>query len=259
LHGFPDHAPSFQPLLLHLAASGNAIWAPWMRGYAPSMLEGPFDADQLARDVLALCDHISPERPVTLVGHDWGAVACYAATEQAPARFRCAITLAVPHPLAFLHSLRTQGAQRRRSWYMVFFQLPWLPERTVRRAQGAFIERLWAAWSPGLSPDPAAMRELKDCLARSLPGPIEYYRAMTRPLGAAAARLRRTGRRIEVPTLHLQGADDGCIAPAACKGQERFFAGPFEHRTLAGAGHFVQLERPSEVAEAALGWMARHP
>jgi pimeloyl-ACP methyl ester carboxylesterase len=73
LHGFPDFAPSFRPTLEALAARGWHALAPWMRGYAPSTLDGPYDADSLAADVLAMVEQVSPRGPVALVGHDWGA------------------------------------------------------------------------------------------------------------------------------------------------------------------------------------------
>jgi pimeloyl-ACP methyl ester carboxylesterase len=75
LHGFPDHAPSFEALLEELSQAGRRAVAPWMRGYAPSTLEGPFDLTQLASDALAIAESLSPKRPVSLVGHDWGALA----------------------------------------------------------------------------------------------------------------------------------------------------------------------------------------
>ena len=259
LHGFPDHAPSFGPLMSHLAAAGYRAVAPWMRGYAPSTPRGPYHVDQLADDVVAIAAELSPLQPVRVLGHDWGAVATYQALSKAPERFAAAVTLSVPHPLAFVDNLRRQPAQLRRSWYMFFFQLPALPEQVVPRRDFAFVDRLWRAWSPALRLDPNDMAALKQCLTASMPAPIEYYRAMAQPPRAARARARQAARRrIATPTLHLHGGDDGCISPDACRDQGRWFDGPFRSETICGVGHFMQLEAPAVIAAAAARWFDAH-
>ena len=58
--------------------------------------------------------------------------------------------------------------------------------------------------------------------------------------------------------MSLQGADDGCVAPSAARGQERFFTGPFEAEVIPGAGHFLQVEVPDLVAARTLDWFAAH-
>lgn len=218
-----------------------------MRGYAPSTLSGPFHAERLAHDLIDVADALSPGVPVRVVGHDWGAVAVYAALMLAPERFVAAVTMAVPHPGAFLRNLWRLPAQLRRSWYMFFFQLPWISDRAVEANDYALIDRLWKAWSPGWTPPAGYMEELKSCLRASMPAPIQYYRALRR----RPMRMRR----IPVPTLHLHGANDGCIAAEAGRGQERWFSGRFDSRVIHGAGHFLHLERPDEVGRQIAGWM----
>ncbi len=261
LHGFPDHPPSFVPLCDRLARAGYRTVAPWMRGYAPSVAGGPYDVDTLAGDVLAIADALSPGAPVALVGHDWGAVATYAAAASHPERLSAVVTMAVPHPLAFARNAARQPEQLARSWYMAFFQLRGLADRVVAARDFAFIERLWRRWSPGYLPDPAAMRALKACLGASMPAPLAYYRAMAWPPGEALARMRGqtpSARSIRVPTLHVCGHDDGCIGPAASRGQDRFFSGPFRSEQVMGVGHFMQLEAPDRVAALVLDWLDRH-
>lgn len=247
LHGFPDHPPSFAPLMEALTGAGYRAVAPYMRGYAPSTLAGPFHVDRLALDIIELADALSPGRACGLVGHDWGAAATYVALARAPQRFRAAVTMAVPHPQALLRALATNRRQRRRSWYMALFQLPRLPEHIVARDDFAFIERLWRDWSPGYEPHEPAMTVLKHTLAASMPAPLEYYRALTRPLRDALARARRHEPPIRVPTLHLQGADDGCIGPETAASQSQHFTAPFHTEIIPNAGHFLHLEAPNPV------------
>jgi pimeloyl-ACP methyl ester carboxylesterase len=97
LHGFPDVPHTFAPLIEAIARAGHRVVAPWLRGYAPSPAAGPYDVDTLATDVLAWADALSPDRPVAIVGHDWGAVVTYVACAR-HRRFHAAVAMSVPHP-----------------------------------------------------------------------------------------------------------------------------------------------------------------
>lgn len=249
LHGFPDHPPTAAPLLERLALTSRVI-APWLRGYAPSPRVGPYDLDTLAADVVALIDAIGG--PVDLVGHDWGAVITYAVCSEAPERVRRAVTMSVPHPLTMLRALRSP-AQARRSWYMGLFQLPGA-EWVVRRNALALIDRLWRTWSPNLRLTEELHVELHACLAASLPAPLEYYRAMIRPLSTFRARTRRAARTITTPMLQLHGADDGCILPPTDDDAHRFTER--ELAVLPGLGHFLHLEDPGAIAARVAAWMS---
>jgi pimeloyl-ACP methyl ester carboxylesterase len=228
LHGFPDTAASFTALAQLLGAGGRRVIAPFMRGYAPSPLEGPYSPDQLADDALALADALSPARPVVLVGHDWGAAAVYAACMRAPDRVARAVTLALPHPAAFVQNAPRAPLQLRRSWYMFFFQLPRVAEWALRRRDFALVARLWRDWSPGWEPPAAHLA-------------VAGERFPTEPL--------------RVPTLVLHGARDGCVAAALGDGQDRFFSGGYRREILPEVGHFLHLERPAAVAERVAAWL----
>ncbi len=250
-HGFPDHPATFRPLAGALAARGFRVVAPWLRGYFPSTLGGPVDPGRIGADLVAIAEALSHSRPAMIVGHDWGAVATYEALASHPGRFARAVTLAVPHPTAFVKNLLSSASQVRRSWYMAFLNLPWLSDRVVARRDFAFVERLWRDWSPGFVVDAGYMRDLKECLARSMPAPILYYRALARSL---PAQVGKRPTRIDVPTLYMHGADDGCIGPEIARGQERFFRAPLRSVVVRGAGHFLQLEAPAEVEREVLEW-----
>ncbi|MBW2549137.1 MAG: alpha/beta hydrolase [Deltaproteobacteria bacterium] len=74
LHGFPDIPRTWEPLTEHLCEAGYRVVSPWLPGYAPSSLDGPFDIPSLARTILSFVDELSPSDPVRIVGHDWGSV-----------------------------------------------------------------------------------------------------------------------------------------------------------------------------------------
>ncbi len=260
LHGFPDIPATFEPVAQLLTAAGYDVVAPWLRGYAPSPLHGPFGMAQLGRDVCNVARVVSPGERVTLLGHDWGAIASYAAVSQEPALFSSAVTMAVPHPGSVMTQAAKSWPQIRRSWYALFLGLPWLPEWVVPMRDCAFIDRLWRDWSPNFDPDPAHMREIKLCIRQSMPGPAAHYRAMVRPYAMSANREAvRQMSRLEVPWLSLHGADDGCVSEDMGAGQEQFFGERFESVVMPDVGHFLHLEAPAELARILCEWLRDVP
>jgi pimeloyl-ACP methyl ester carboxylesterase len=252
LHGFPDHAPSFEPLLRTMAGAGYHAVAPWMRGYLPTgpAPDGRYQSAVLALDALALVDALSPDGRADLVGHDWGSTAACGAAILEPARVRHLVSMALPHPAVVAATLTGDWEQRKRSWYMWFFQLAVLPELIVPGDDFAFIDRLWGEWSPGFVPDPERMARLKQTLGA--PGTLEaalgYYR-QTIDFSRQADELASTQATvssgiIEPPTLFLFGADDGCFAPDHDRASLEFCSGEARIEILDGCGHFLHVEAP---------------
>src|SRR5947209_8612007 len=124
LHGFPDHAPSFAPMLQALGDAGHHAVAPWMRGYHPTALapDGRYQSAALALDALALVEALSGDGTAALIGHDWGALAACGAAILRPDAVRSLVAMALPHPAVVAATLTGDWEQRKRSWYMWFFQ-----------------------------------------------------------------------------------------------------------------------------------------
>jgi pimeloyl-ACP methyl ester carboxylesterase len=264
LHGFPDHAPSFAPLLDALAGAGYHAVAPWMRGYHPTGLapDGRYQSATLALDALALVETLSPDGTAALVGHDWGALAATGAAILGPERVRSLVSMALPHPAVLGATLTGDWEQRKRSWYMWFFQLAVLPELVVPGDDFAFVDRLWREWSPGHTPDPGAMTKLKQTLGA--PGVLEaalgYYRqtidVARQADDLAAAQAEVSGGMIGVPALFLMGADDGCFAPDRERASLAFCSAGARVEILDGAGHFLHVEAPERVSRMVLDWLS---
>ena len=253
LHGFPDHPPTAEPFLDELIRRGHHVLAPWLRGYRPSPVVGPYDLDTIVADTLALIDRWSPGEPVDIIGHDWGAAVTYALCQAAPHRIARAVTMALPHPLTFLRQLRN-GAQARRSWYMALFQLPG-SGRVVAARDLALIDLLWRHWSPNFTLDVERRAALHACIADSLPAPLEYYRTLARPLGNLRARMQRYAAPIRTPLLQLHGADDGCVLPPTADDARRF-DGPRVLEIVPETGHFLHVEKPVQVGRRVASWLA---
>jgi pimeloyl-ACP methyl ester carboxylesterase len=255
LHGFPDHAPSFTPLLSDLAAAGYHAVAPWMRGYHPTSLaaNGRYQSAVLAQDALALIEALSPDGTADLVGHDWGSAAACGAAILAPERVRLLVSLALPHPAVVVSALTSDWEQRKRSWYMWFFQLAVLPELIVPGDDFAFVDNLWREWSPGCAPDPAQMAQLKQTLAA--PGVLEaalgYYRQTIdfarQADDLAALQVEVSSGMISVPALFAMGADDGCFQPDVEGASLAFCTTAARVEILDGCGHFLHVEAPERV------------
>jgi len=214
LHGFPDTAWTWRHLGPHLARLGWRVVAPNLRGYAPSGLprDGSFHVGAVMSDSVNLHERLGGDERAVLVGHDWGAIAVNALNAHADSPYSRAVTLAVPPFQAMAgFDARLLLRQARNSWYILFNQLPYLPERTYER----LIRRLWRDWSPGYD----AREDLGHVLAavssaEHRSAPFDFYRALTRPwtVPETYRTWQSTLDAMPVrPLLHRHGADDGCL------------------------------------------------
>jgi pimeloyl-ACP methyl ester carboxylesterase len=252
LHGFPDTAWTWRHLLPVLAEAGYHAVAPFLRGYAPSGLapDGCYQTGALATDACALEEILRGESTSILIGHDWGSFAAYGAASLRPERFERVVAMATG-PVPALASNFFSYDQLKRSFYVFVFQTP-LAEMIVSADDYEFIDRLWADWSPGYDAtwDIARVKESIGTPER-LSAAIGYYRAMlgTSPhLEAYESAQMATAGVPPQPTLYMHGAEDGCIAVSSAAGVLDFLAEGSESIVVAGAGHFLHVERPDEVA-----------
>jgi pimeloyl-ACP methyl ester carboxylesterase len=250
LHGFPDHAPTWVPLLDALAEAGFRGVAPWMRGYSPTGPAELYHTQYLALDAIALTDALAGDGDAYIVGSDWGAGAVHAAVPYKPERWKKCVTLAVPPSPAMGGAFLSTPAQWKRSWYIWFFGTP-LADIAFPVNDFALIDQLWADWSPAYTPDPAFMRQMKDTFAvDNGQAAMGYYRDsmhQRRPAGPEAAAL--VGGPLPIPMLYFHGTNDGCLGTELI--DESALAtslGPGgEYVFVEGAGHFMHLEKPDEV------------
>ncbi len=263
LHGFPDTQHSWKDQLDAFAAAGYRAVAVAMRGYEPGSLpeDGDYSLESLASDVMAWVEQLGADR-VHLVGHDWGAAVAYTVGRDYPERVLSLTTMAVPHSGRFLSEVHRYPRQLRLSWYMGFFQLRGIADRVVRRKQFAFLRKLWRDWSPGWDFTDADFQPVIDAFSQPgvVRGALGYYRAIpgAMPLGSAAR--AETRWKIDVPTLALTGAEDGCIDTEVFRSlmYEEDFPSGLRVEQVADAGHFPHLEQPDVVNELLLSWFADH-
>ncbi len=253
LHGFPDTAYTWRHLLPRLADAGFHAVAPFQRGYAPSAVpvDGRYDTGTLAIDACELHQVLGGDGDAVLIGHDWGAFATYGAAAAEPERWHRTVAAAVA-PQASMAEGFFRFDQLRRSWYVFFFQTA-LAEHAVSLDDHAFIDRLWADWSPGYEGSWDAAR-VKEALASpaNLSAAIGYYRAtFAGPPDdrRAAAAQAAAGTIAPRPTLYLHGTDDGCMGIDTIGPVTDFLAPGSEMVVVERAGHFLHLERPDFVGD----------
>jgi len=252
LHGFPDTAYSFRKLAPHLVAAGYRVIAPFMRGYVPSSSasDRSYHLGALMDDALQVRAVCNPTEADVIIGHDWGAIAATGLAAMPDSPFRKAVVMSVP-PSATLRPLRRGvlkllPAQLVRSWYISYFQVPFLPERS-----SWIVPLLWRRWSPGY----AAAEDLRHVSAAI--GAPDRWRAALGPYRATIRNTAPPARYAElhrwwtepprIPTLYLHGSDDGCMTADFTPFVAAVLPGGSAAVVVEHAGHFLQLERPDEV------------
>jgi pimeloyl-ACP methyl ester carboxylesterase len=250
LHGFPEDRHCWNGLTASLVDAKFRVLAPDQRGYsagARPLGRRQYTVDRLAGDVLALADAAGAER-FDLVGHDWGATVAWRLAGTHPERVCTLSALSVPHSRALV-AAAGRGGQLRRSWYMGFFQLPWLPEELFRLGgSDRFAARLVRS---GLDGESARRYAARATTPSTITGPLNWYRGIPWP-GQPAQPIR-------VPTLYVWGDRDRFVTRAAAEGCAQHVVGPYRFVPLAGAGHWLPSTSAAPVGTALLTHLTGTP
>ncbi|QYJ02777.1 alpha/beta fold hydrolase [Nocardioides panacisoli] len=241
LHGFPERATSWRYVAPLLHADGYRTLAMDQRGYAPHARPGrrrDHRVPDLVDDVVALVDRVGGSAHV--VGHDWGAVVAWSLAAEHPDRVRSLTAVSVPHPQAFLRSWLT-SRQGLKSWYMLAFQLPRVPEWMGRTGRMTPMLR-----QMGMTDEDVARFEAEILDDGALRGGLMWYR------GLPLTDLRRSAGRIRVPTTLVWSDDDGAIARAPVDRTPRWVTAPYELVVLEGVTHWIPTQAPEALADAVL-------
>jgi len=252
LHGFPQFWYAWRHQLPALAAAGFRAVAVDLRGYnlsdKPAGLDA-YTAAEAAADVAALVEALGAE-PAALVGHDWGGVVAWQAAAAYPERVSRVAVINAPHPRRFARALRSPR-QLLRSLYVLFFQLPVLPERLVAARDFALVERVlrFDARRGSFTRDDVARH--KEALRRpgALTAALGYYRAALRRRAA-----RRLPAGVRQPALLIWGDRDRYLGRELAAGNERWVPRlRVEH--VPEATHWVMADAPERVNELLVAFL----
>ncbi len=256
LHGFPEFWYSWRREIAALAAAGFRAAAPDLRGY--NLSDRPrgiasYAVEKLAADVAALVRALG-EESAFVAAHDWGGAVAWYLPLLHPGLVRKLAILNAPHPAAFRRVLRSSPTQRKKSRYILFFQLPWLPERAIRKDGFASLDKMLRRdpVRPGAFADDDIAR-YKEALARpgALTAALNWYRAALRH----PPRLPKDRRTIGVPTLVIWGERDRYLGSGLAEGLERWVPGVRVER-IREASHWVQADAPERVSDLLIGFFA---
>lgn len=258
LHGFPECWYSWRHQLQGLGRQFRVV-APDMRGYNLSDKPGrveDYRMKHLVDDVTGLIRHFGA-REAAVVGHDWGGAVAWAVAQFYPDYVWKLASLQTPPPAVWARNLSLK--QLLRSWYMLFFQLPAIPEWWISRDDFEGLGRMLRATSrPGTFTD-ADIEVLKSALREpgALTAGINYYRANLRPFLGRGFRDREVRRheRVRVPTLFIYGERDFAIVPETVKGVGDYVDAPYTELRLGRCNHWVQQESPGVVNAALLKFL----
>ncbi|MFD9000676.1 SDR family oxidoreductase [Streptomyces sp. NPDC059582] len=153
VHGYPDSKEVWSEVAVRLADRFHVVLYD-VRGHgrstAPRPLRGGFTLEKLTDDFLAVVDAVSPDRPVHLVGHDWGSVQSWefvtvARTEGRIASFTSMSGPSLDHFGHWINARVKRPTPRRvgqllgqgaKSWYVYLLHTPVLPELAWRGPLG---------------------------------------------------------------------------------------------------------------------------
>jgi pimeloyl-ACP methyl ester carboxylesterase len=259
LHGFPELGRSWRHQLPALASAGYRAVAPDLRGYGETELRGPFDLPTLVGDVAGLVAVLGRERAVVM-GHDWGGAVAWSVAARRPSVVGRLVVLNCPPPQNLARAIVRSPAQLRRSWYVLFFQLPWLPERRMAANAAEVVGR---ALVGGSHRREAWTREEVNAYRAAFARPgrakaaIDWYRAgFRRSVRPRRGRARAT---VAAPTLVLWGVEDRFLGRELVtleRLRDAFSEGNVPSVVLIeDAGHFVQNEAPERVNDELLRWL----
>jgi pimeloyl-ACP methyl ester carboxylesterase len=248
LHGFPEFWFAWRLQIDHFVSSGYRVIIPDQRGY--NLSDKPagiasYSIDLLAKDVVGILDTVTDSKAF-VVGHDWGAVVTWYLAARYSERVSRTAMLSVPHPRIFTKNLIIKSAQLRRSWYLFFFQLPWLPEFVLRRRDWSLLVRALRDTSPrGVFSD-ADLKRYKESWSKkgALTAMLNWYRAaLLRPSKFA---VDPKASRVKVPALLIWGKNDQFAGEAMAR-ESLQYCDDGHLEMFETATHWVQHEEPAQV------------
>lgn len=256
VHGWPDSHAVWDLVAERLADDGFHVVTFDVRGVGastPALVRRPYALDEMAADIGAVIEAVSPDRPVHLVGHDWGGVEGweYVSTGACLGRVATFTTLSGPNLDHLGHLLRSSPraalSQGTRSIYTLVLSLPILRTAMWRVGFGRLFRR-WLRVTEGIHPGDGYPRA---GLERDAVAAVPLYR--TNIVG----RLRRPDLRPAGVPVHQIVATEDRYVSASVLAESSAWVDDFT-RTEIRAGHWSPRTHPDEVATTIRSYVLAH-
>lgn len=257
LHGFPESRYSWRHQLPVLADLGWRAVAPDQRGYGDSSRpvgKAAYRIENLVADAEAMFDALGAKRRL-LIAHDWGAIVAWALAMETKRPLDGLVIMNVPHPAVFQQVLGKSLSQLKKSWYVFFFQLPWLPEAALTARGARAIGEAFRGMAVDKSrfPDEVLAHYQENALKPgAMTAMVNWYRANFS--GALARWAPGQAPVIESPTLMVWGEEDAALGLELTEGYGPYVR-DFTLRRLPGVSHWVQQEAPDAVNALLADWL----
>ena len=264
LHGFPYDVHAYDEVAGILTASGFRCVVPFLRGFGATRFlseSSPRSGEQaaLGADLLVLLDALAIQTAI-LGGYDWGGRAACIVSALWPDRVLGLVSCGTGYNIQDIAQAVNPAPpeQEARFWYQYYFH----SERgrtALEQNRRGVCEFIWKIWSPTWAFDGPTF----DRTATSFDNPdfveivIHSYRHRFGGIPGDPAFAQIEARCAEqpditVPTIVLQGGNDGVDPPASIDHDEPHFKGAYERRIVPGAGHNLPQEAPEAFASAIL-------
>jgi pimeloyl-ACP methyl ester carboxylesterase len=258
LHGFPECWYSWRHQITALGDEYTVV-APDLRGYnlsdKPPRVED-YKLENLVDDVTALIRHFGREK-AAVIGHDWGAGIAWAVGLHHPEYVWKLAALQVPPLTVWRKNLTLK--QLCASWYMFFFQIPYLPEWLIKRNNFAMLHDAFKNTTAvkGIIND-TEIAVYKKALGEpgALTAAINYYRANVWKRFFSKEDPAQAKKKITVPTLFIYGEKDHAVLPSTVEGVKDFVDAPYTELRIKHSAHWVQQEAAAEVTAALKKFLA---
>ena len=245
LHGFPEFWYSWRHQITAFSNNYRVV-APDLRGYNYSdKLQSIqlYSISELVQDIAGIITNLGYEKCI-LVGHDWGGLIAWYFADQYPKMVEKLIVLNIPHPAKLREGLRTPQ-QLRKSWYVFFFQLPFLPELLLRwnnykAIESAFINT--AINKSAFTDEDIQAYKKSAAKPEALTAMINYYRCFVRQ----TLRSEKSWNKLDVPTLMIWAENDTALGKELTYRTEDY-VNNLTLKYIPNCSHWVQQEQPELV------------
>lgn len=248
LHGFPDSLHLWDEVLPHFITAGHKVIAYDQRGFGLSDApegETAYKIDAIIGDAIGVLQALDISEKVIVVGHDWGSVIAWLLAIRHPELVQRLVAISVGHPTSYKYS---GWKQKLKGWYIWLFLCRGLGEFVISR-DGYRSIRSMGATSLKATNEHSDRRVRDLSRARRLTAGLNWYRANARDLFMAKT------ANCTVPTLGIYGPDIALTAEQMIN-SEKYVDGPWRYVEMTDCTHWIPLDKPKELAEVILDWLA---